>query len=157
MQRSADTSLRSKRFRLVSEQRKTEERDFLFWPREKWNESQNIPHPPHPFKIPLQPLPALSLAPFFTRSLTLVSLSLLRACYAGYGNISAYNWSKYERALDLRTRSTRFNLKFSACSPKRLVRLFIQKEVILKLSLSRWHMIKPLTFDNLFPPLRHSR
>ena len=32
--------LRSKRFRLVSEQRKTEEGDFRFWPREKWNESQ---------------------------------------------------------------------------------------------------------------------
>ena len=28
-------SLRSKRFRLVSEQRKTEERDSRFWPREK--------------------------------------------------------------------------------------------------------------------------
>ena len=28
-------SLRSKRFRLVSEQRKTEERDSGFWPREK--------------------------------------------------------------------------------------------------------------------------
>ena len=28
-------SLRSKRFRLVSEQRKTEERDPRFWPREK--------------------------------------------------------------------------------------------------------------------------
>ena len=28
-------SLRNKRFRLVSEQRKTEERDFRFWPREK--------------------------------------------------------------------------------------------------------------------------
>ena len=43
-------SLRSKRFRLVSEQRKTaEERDFRFWPREKWNEG----------------LPALLLAPFF--------------------------------------------------------------------------------------------
>ena len=28
-------SLRSKRFRLVSEQRKTEERDFRFWPLEK--------------------------------------------------------------------------------------------------------------------------
>ena len=35
-------SLRSKRFRLVSEQRKTEERDFRFWPREKWNESQKM-------------------------------------------------------------------------------------------------------------------
>ena len=33
------SSLRSKRFRLVSEQRETEERDFRFWPREKWNES----------------------------------------------------------------------------------------------------------------------
>ena len=33
-------SLRSKRFRLVSERRKTEERDFRFWPREQWNESQ---------------------------------------------------------------------------------------------------------------------
>ena len=35
-------SLRSKRFRLVSEQKKTEERDFRFWPREKWNESQKM-------------------------------------------------------------------------------------------------------------------
>ena len=33
-------SLGSKRFRHVSEQRKTEERDFRFWPRKKWNESQ---------------------------------------------------------------------------------------------------------------------
>ena len=32
--------MRSKRFRLVSEQRNTEEGDFRFWPREKWNESQ---------------------------------------------------------------------------------------------------------------------
>jgi len=31
-------SLRSKRFRLASEQRNTEEGDFRFWPREKWNE-----------------------------------------------------------------------------------------------------------------------
>ena len=31
--------LRSKRFRLVSEQSKTEEWDFWFWPCEKWNES----------------------------------------------------------------------------------------------------------------------
>ena len=35
-------SVRSKRFRLVSEQRKTEERDFWFWPREKWNETQKM-------------------------------------------------------------------------------------------------------------------
>ena len=35
-------SLRSKRFHLVSEQRKTEERDSRFWPREKWNKSQKM-------------------------------------------------------------------------------------------------------------------
>ena len=35
-------SLRRKRFRLVSEQKKTEERDFRFWPRGKWNESQKM-------------------------------------------------------------------------------------------------------------------
>ena len=35
-------SLRSKRFRLVSEQKKTVERDFRFWPREKWNENQKM-------------------------------------------------------------------------------------------------------------------
>ena len=37
---SQSSSLRSKRFRLVSEQRNTEEGDFRFWPRQKWNESQ---------------------------------------------------------------------------------------------------------------------
>ena len=36
------SSLRSKRFRLVSEQRKTEERDSRFWPREKWNKGQKM-------------------------------------------------------------------------------------------------------------------
>ena len=36
------SSLRSKRFRSVSEQRKTEERDSRFWPREKWNKSQKM-------------------------------------------------------------------------------------------------------------------
>ena len=63
------SSLRSKRFRLVSEQKKkkkNEEREFRFWLREKWNESLSSP-----------PLPALLLAPFFARSLTLVSRSLL--------------------------------------------------------------------------------
>ena len=35
-------SLRSKRFCLVSEQRKSEERDFRFWPSQKWNESQKM-------------------------------------------------------------------------------------------------------------------
>ena len=38
-------SLRSKRFRLVSEQRKTEERDSWFWPREKWN-ARSLTHVP---------------------------------------------------------------------------------------------------------------
>ena len=37
-----EARLRSKRFRLISEQRKTEEGDFRFWPREKWNESQKM-------------------------------------------------------------------------------------------------------------------
>ena len=36
------SSLRSKRFRLVWEQRKTEEQDSRFWPREKWNKSQKM-------------------------------------------------------------------------------------------------------------------
>ena len=35
-----ELSLRSKRFRLVSEHRKTEELYCRFWPREKWNKSQ---------------------------------------------------------------------------------------------------------------------
>ena len=35
-------NLRSKRFRLVSKERKTEEGDFRFWLREKWNESHKI-------------------------------------------------------------------------------------------------------------------
>ena len=60
------SSLRSKRFRLVSEQRKTEERESRFWPREKRNKSQKN-----------HPLPALLLAPFFAWSLTLVPRSLL--------------------------------------------------------------------------------
>ena len=33
-------SLSSKRFSVVSEQKKIEQRDFRFWPREKWNENQ---------------------------------------------------------------------------------------------------------------------
>ena len=51
--RGTKTSLRSKRFRLVSEQKETVEGDFRFWSREKLNE------------------------PFFARSLTLFSRSLL--------------------------------------------------------------------------------
>ena len=73
------SSLRSKRFRLVSEQRKTEERDPRFWPREKWNKSQKMKVGEgvgQGRKLP-HPLPALSLTPFFARSLTLVPRSLL--------------------------------------------------------------------------------
>ena len=47
-------SLRSKRFRLVSDERKTEERDSRFWP-----------------------TPRSLLTPFFAQSLTLVPRSLL--------------------------------------------------------------------------------
>ena len=36
-------SLSNKRFRLVLEQRKTEEQEFWFWPREKWNKSTLVP------------------------------------------------------------------------------------------------------------------
>ena len=40
--RSSQSSLRGKRFRLISEQRNTEEGDLRFWPRENWNESQKV-------------------------------------------------------------------------------------------------------------------
>ena len=67
------------------------------------------------------------------------------------------------RALDLKTRkitSTRFNqetsrkVSFNFFSPKKLVRLFILKQI--KPSLDG-KVIKLLTFVNLFTPLRHSR
>ena len=51
---SFQSNLHSKCFHMVSEQKKTEEQEFRFWPREKWNK------------------------PFLTRSLTLVPRSLLR-------------------------------------------------------------------------------
>ena len=79
-------------------------------------------------------------------------------------HICCYSIIKYQRALDLRTRTstcTRFDLSFCAFSKKdiqeslkKLVRLFILKEV--KPSRDR-KIIKLFTFDNLFPPLRHSR
>ena len=69
---------------------------FCFGRARNGKRAKIFPTLPTPSKFPFNPLPALSLAPFFTRFLTLVSLSLLRACYAGYGNISAKNWSKYE-------------------------------------------------------------
>ena len=62
-----DYSLRRKRFRLVSEQRNTQEGDFRFWPREKWNESQKVKEGEG----------ALLLAPLFSRPLTLIPRSFL--------------------------------------------------------------------------------
>ena len=53
--RHQTSSLRSKRLLWVSEQTKTREHDFRFWPREKWNESH-----------------------FFAQSLTLVPRSLFQ-------------------------------------------------------------------------------
>ena len=75
-------SPRRKRFRLVSaEQRQTEERDFRSWPRKKWSESAKMKEGGgEERKPPTNPLPALLLAPFFARSLTLVPRSLLRNC-----------------------------------------------------------------------------
>ena len=63
-------SLRSKRFRLVSEQRKTEERDSRFWPREKWNKSQKMK--------------AIFPAVFGSRSSFFAPKPYGNACYAGY-------------------------------------------------------------------------
>ena len=62
---------------------------FCFGRARNGTRAKIFPTSPTPSKFPFNPLPALSLTPFFTRSLTLVSLLLLRACYAGYGNISA--------------------------------------------------------------------
>ena len=56
---------RNKRFCLASEQGKIEERDFWFWPREKWNLSS--PTPPRSFPRAI-----------FARSLTIVPRSLLQ-------------------------------------------------------------------------------
>ena len=45
--RAHSLRMRNKRFHLVSEQRKTEVRDFWLWRSEKWNESQNMRHFSH--------------------------------------------------------------------------------------------------------------
>jgi len=85
------SSLRSKRFCLVSEQRKTEERGFRFRPREKWNESQknerggrgrgrnlSSPLPPRSFTGPI------FHAVFDSRSSVFAPKPHGKACYAGY-------------------------------------------------------------------------
>ena len=61
-------SLRSKRFCLISEQKKTKERDFRFWPREKWNESQKL----------------IFRGAFDSRSSFFAPKPHGKACYAGY-------------------------------------------------------------------------
>ena len=74
---SGFSSLPSKRFRLVSEQKKTVERDFWFdrarneTRTKKWKRGEGEGEGKE------GPLPALLLAPFFARSLTLVAHSLL--------------------------------------------------------------------------------
>ena len=90
-------SLRSKRFRLVSEKRstKTGERDFRFWRREKWNESQKMKEggvgkngrkPSLPF-FPTPPCSftrAIFHAVFDSRSSFFAPKPNGNACYAGY-------------------------------------------------------------------------
>ena len=62
-------SLRSRRFRLVSKQRKTVERNSRFWPRKKWNKSQKMKVGGGSFTYAI-----------FARSLTIVPRSLLLNC-----------------------------------------------------------------------------
>ena len=72
-------SLRSKRFRLVSEQKtKNEERDFRFWLREKRNESLSSPPPPRSFTCAIFRAVFDSCSSFFTPN------PHRSACYAGY-------------------------------------------------------------------------
>ena len=86
-------SLRSKRFRLVSAQKKTVE-NFRFWPREKWNKNQKMkegegkgkkgflllssPPPPRSFAC------AIFRALFDSRSSFFSPRPHSNACYAGY-------------------------------------------------------------------------
>ena len=86
------SSLRSKRFRLVSEQRKTKEWDFRFRPLEKWNESQKKmkegggggkgSFPPH--LLPWSFTGAIFRAVFDSRSSFFAPKPHGKACYAGY-------------------------------------------------------------------------
>ena len=86
------SSLRSKRFRLVLEKRKTKEWDFRFGQREKWNENQkkkkrggrgrgrNLSSPPPPRSFPS----AIFRAVFDSRSSFFGPKPRGKACYAGY-------------------------------------------------------------------------
>ena len=79
----APHSLRSKRFRSVSEQRKTEEWESQFWPREKWNKSQKMKvggggGAPGSFTC------AIFRAVFDSCSSFFVPKPHRNACYAGY-------------------------------------------------------------------------
>ena len=72
------SSLRGKRFCLVSEQKGTVEGDFRFWSREKLNENQQMKETEKTIFLFLPHLlPVLLLAPFFARSFTRVPRSLL--------------------------------------------------------------------------------
>ena len=87
------SSLRGKRFRLVSEQEKDRgtgfSRDFWFWPHEKWNESQKMKRGEGEGKegrfpsFLSHPLLAILLAPFESPSSFFAPKPHRNACYAG--------------------------------------------------------------------------
>ena len=63
---------------LFSEQRKTEEPDFQFWPSKKWNEIQKMKEGGGEGNLSPPPPPStLLLTPFFTWSVTLIPCSSL--------------------------------------------------------------------------------
>ena len=78
-------SLCSKRFRLVSDQRKTEERDSRFWPREEWNKSQKMKVGGGGGPIPSPLFHSRHFrAVFDSRSSFFAPKPHGNACYAGY-------------------------------------------------------------------------
>ena len=107
------TSLRSKRFRLVSKQRKTEERDSRFWPREKW-----------------APFPLFYLR-HFSRGLWLSFLVQFapkphgNACYAGYTYTIPISPVQYSFTL-LNTRVCSRQIKKLKNSEKERIALFLE-------------------------------
>ena len=84
---NSDLSLRSKRCRLVSEQRNTEEGDVRFWPREKWKRGrgkgrkETSSPPPRSFTC------ATFLAVFDSRSSFFSPKPHRNACYAGCSDL----------------------------------------------------------------------